>query len=392
MNILLCITGSIAAFKIIELTHELKKNNHSVKVVLTKDAMEFVTPLSFAAFDVEVFHDEKSNHIDPIKHISLARWPDIIVVAPLSANTMAKIANGIADNLLTATILATTAPVYLVPAMNMHMWNNRITQFNVTKLKEFNFVFWGPDKGIQACGDDGSGRMIEASEILANIIHYTLKSKKSFKNKKVVITVGATEEAIDPIRYLTNHSSGKMGFALARAFASYEANVFIIKGNTLLTPPFSASKIINVKSAKEMHTSSIYEIADADIFVAAAAVGDFSIKNYSQNKIKKNENGSITLEFIKNPDVVLSVKQSNPNLFVVGFAAETENLIENAKNKLLKKNLDLIVANNVNEGQVFGSEENEVSIIDKNLLVTKISKNSKDVIAHEIINFIPNEM
>jgi phosphopantothenoylcysteine decarboxylase/phosphopantothenate--cysteine ligase len=385
-KILIGITGSIAAYKIIELCHLLKKSDHQVKIILTKDAQNFVTPVSLASFDTEVFSDSGYNENNVLQHINLSRFADLIIISPLSANTLAKIAGGLADNLLTATVLASTCPVYLVPAMNVHMWQNKITKYNVRKLKDFGYNFWGPDTGLQACGDNGEGRMIEASEIMANITHTLLCKEQLFKGKKIVITAGSTRESIDPVRYLSNHSSGKMGYALARAFASHGANVYLISGITNLAIPNTITQFIPVTTSNQMFEKSMANIDDADIFIGCAAVSDYKVENYTDNKIKKQD--KLTLTLVKNPDIIATVKQQKPELFVVGFAAETNNLIEYAIAKIKNKNLDLIVANDVSNSQVFGSENNEVTIIDKSLNKTKLVEANKNIIAHQIIQNI----
>ena len=388
-NILLGVTGSIAAYKIIELTHGLKKSGHQVKIILTKDALQFVTPLSFSAFNADVYIDEINPYLggSVMQHINLARWPDIIVICPLSANTCSKIVAGFADNLLTSTILATTKPVYMVPAMNMYMWQNLIVRKNFAKLQQVGYTVWGPDSGLQACGDNGDGRMIEADEIAANITHALLcTANKALINKKVVITAGATLEAIDPVRYLSNHSSGKMGYALARAFAAYGAEVILVSGNSNLAAPNSVTRLLRVSSCQEMLEASLNSCVNADIFIGCAAVSDYTIQNYSQHKIKKQS--SMQLELVKNPDIIANIKLKFPHLYVIGFAAETQKLHEYAKQKISTKNLDMIVANDVSGDLVFGKDANQVILIDKALNMTEALSGSKDYIAHEIIKFM----
>ena len=385
-NILIGITGSIAAYKTIELCHLLKKSGHSVKVIITKDALNFITPISLASFDAEVFHGDEYTAKDALTHINLARWPDLIIIAPLSANTLAKIAGGFADNLLTSTILATTKPVYLVPAMNKNMWQNKITQVNIKKLQYFGYQFWGPGSGLQACGDIGEGRMIEPSEIIQNITHSILCEKQLLLGKNVVITAGATIESIDPVRYITNHSSGKMGYAIARALAIHGANVCLISGATNLDIPNNITKFVGVKSSSEMLDACFDNINDADIFIGCAAICDYKVDYLSPQKLKKQD--KISLNFSKNPDIIGSIKEKNPDIFVVGFAAETENLHEFATNKIKTKNLDLIVANDVSNNKVFGHDNSEVIIIDKLFKVISTLKANKNIIAHEIIKQI----
>ncbi len=385
-NILIGITGSIAAYKTIELCHLLKKSAHSVKVIITKDALNFVTPISLASFDAEVFHGDEYTAKDALSHINLARWPDLIIIAPLSANTLAKIAGGFADNLLTSTILATLKPVVLVPAMNKHMWHNKITQSNIKKLQELGYKLWGPDSGLQACGDIGDGRMISPTEIMENITHTILCDTQLLIGKNVMITSGATMEAIDPVRYISNHSSGKMGYALARALACHGANVCLVSGITNLETPNNITKFIQVKSSNEMLNACLDNINNVDIFIGCAAVCDYMVDDYSLQKLKKQ--ATLSLNLIKNPDIIATIKEKNPNLFVVGFAAETNNVLEYAVKKIKTKNLDLIVANNVSNNKVFGHEDNEVTIIDKALNITTTKRANKHVIAHQIIEKI----
>lgn len=389
-NVLIGVTGSIAGYKIIELAHILKKNGHDVKIILTKEAQKFVTKLSFAAFGVEVFSDENNldDHKSIMQHIDLARWPDIIIIAPLSANTLSKISMGFADNLLTSTILATTKPVYLVPAMNMFMWQNPIIQNHTKNLRSYGYAFWGPDNGVQACGDIGNGRMIEPQEIYANIQHHLLIKTKIFQNKKVVITAGSTLEEIDPVRYISNHSSGKMGYAIARAFASLGADVTLISGNSNLSSPTSITNTIKVQSADDMLIASLTACDAADIFIGCAAVCDYKALKIEAQKIKKTNNEHLTIECTKNPDIIATIKNKYPELFVVGFAAETTNLIEYAKAKVKTKNLDLIIANDVSNSRVFGSDENKVIVIDKDLSIVKEIMGDKNIIAHDIAEII----
>lgn len=386
-KILIGITGSIAAYKILELTHMLSKLEHEVKIMLSQEALNFVTPTSFTALGAEVYSDTY-NSTQVMQHINLAKWPDIIVIAPLSANTLSKIAAGIGDNLITSTLLASRAPTYLVPAMNVNMWQNSIIQDNISKLKLHNYKFWGPSSGIQACGDIGAGRMIEADEILNKITHSLLAQGKSFKGLTVVITLGATKEAIDPVRYISNYSSGRMGLALAHACASSGATVHLIAGIVDVKLPNTLDKIISVSSAEEMFEASLEAAKDADIFIACAAVADYKVANYSNEKIKKHNASNISLTLIKNPDIVARIKSEYPNLYVIGFAAETNSLIEYATSKLKSKGLDLIVANDVSNGRVFASENNEVIVIDKQLTQTLISQANKNIIAHKILEVV----
>lgn len=391
-KILLGITGSIAAYKSLELIRLLLKNQHEVKVILTNSAFEFITKTSILALGADIYSDNDvyNSKEDIMQHINLAKWPDLIIIAPMSANTLSKIANGLSDNLLTETIIASKAKVFLVPAMNMEMWRNSIIQENVTKLHNHSFNFIGPILGIQACGDNGPGRMVEPFEVYKYIIHYVASIKNpqiSLKNRKVAITLGGTIEDIDPVRHMGNKSSGKMGLELAYACHAYGAKVVIIAANVDVILPDSL-KVIQVKSAEEMLMQSLEESKDANIFIGCAAVADYKIAKYSNDKIKKSKDENVTFDLVKNIDIIKTIKEHYPSLFIVGFAAETTNIIEYAKSKLKSKNLNLIVANDVGNNQIFGSDETKVSIINPQDEIIEIIANTKDNISHEIISFV----
>ncbi len=387
-KILIGITGSIAAYKSIELASGLTKLGHEVRVILTDGAEKFVTKVAFLAFSIKVYSDN-GNAEEAIQHISLARWPDMFIIVPLSANTLSKISYGFGDNLLTTTVLATSCRVYLVPAMNMYMWQNRIIQENVKKLEKHNYVFWGPTHGLQACGDNGVGRMLEVDEVVTCIEHALLVQSKNFMGLKVVITLGATKELLDPIRFISNNSSGKMGLALAHALSACNARVQLIVGTTQLKISSIFSNIEYVTSAKDMLDKSIYHVKNSDVFIGCAAVTDYTVAKYQTEKIKKKS--ELAIQLIKTEDIVATVKKLYPQIFVVGFAAETNDLIKYAMDKLKKKNLDLVVANDVANGKVFGLNESEVIIIDKNLNQAKVGQAHKNIIAHEILKYLPNK-
>ena len=396
-KIVIGITGSIAAYKSLEIIRLLKKAGHEVKVILTTSALNFVTKTSILAFNCDVYTDQDTYNSkeDIMQHINLAKWPDLIVIAPLSADTLSKIVSGFAGNLLTSTILATKAKTLLVPAMNMEMWSNSIIQENTLKLKQHNYTFLGPASGIQACGDNGLGRMIEPYEIFKYITHYSLAKEKNnevkLQGKKVVITLGATIEAIDPVRYISNNSSGKMGLELAYAFAVYGADVTIIAGNVSVAMP-STIATIKVKNADEMYIESSKLSASADVFIACAAVSDYKVANYAIHKIKKTTDDNLSLKLVKNIDIVTTIKNNFPKLFVVGFAAETENLLEYAKNKLIAKNLDMIIANDVSNNKVFASNMTNVTIITHNIPhPIPINTTEKAMVAHDIVAIISSD-
>ncbi len=390
-KILIGISGSIAAYKVIGLTHTLIKEGHEVKIILTANALNFVTKASFTAFGVQIYTDELSYNDtkEVMQHIILAKWPDIILVVPSGANVIAKIANGIADNLLTSTIIASTAPIFIIPAMNKYMWSNWAVQENVKKLIKNNVNFWGPSFGLQACGDDGLGRMLEIDEILSKINQYIELNQSALKGKKIVITAGATKEAIDPVRFISNNSSGKMGYAITQAGVNLGAEIVLISGVVTMNK-ISGIKIINVETADEMLKASYEECIDANIFISCAAICDYKISNVSSQKIKKVDNVSnkIILELELVPDIIKSVKEKYPNIYAVGFAAETNNLLEYAKEKLIKKNLDLIIANDVSNGKVFNSDYSEAYILDKNNNCEHIKYSLKENVAASIVHAI----
>lgn len=390
-KILIGISGSIAAYKIIGLAHALINKGHDVKVILTANALNFVTKASFTAFDIQVYTDELnySDAKEVMQHIVLARWPDMILIAPSGANVIGKIANGIADNLLTSTIIASAAPIFIIPAMNKYMWSNWVVQENVKKLIENNINLWGPGFGLQACGDDGLGRMLEVDEILSKINQYIELKQHTLKGKKIVITLGATREAIDPVRFISNNSSGKMGYAITKAGVSLGAEIVLISSLVTMNK-IAGVKIINVETADEMLKAAYEECINANIFIGCAAVCDYKIRNVSSQKIKKIDNVSnkIILELELVPDIIKSVKEKYPNIYAVGFAAETNNLLEYAKEKLIKKNLDLIIANDVSNGKVFSSDYSEAYILDKNNNCEHIKYSLKEHVAASIVNAI----
>ena len=360
-KILLGVTGGIAAYKSCELIRLYQKQGADVKVIMSEAATKFVAPLTFAALS---HHEvEITMFDDSIKHIELAQWADILVIAPATANTIAKIACGIADNLLTNIILAATCPKLVAPAMNVNMYENAATRKNIHKLVQLGIQTVGPDSGYQACGDMGKGRLASLDQIL----DATVKILKKSNNRKIVITAGPTQEPLDPVRFITNHSSGKMGYALAQAAAEKGYTVKLVSGPTNIPVP-SAVEIIKVKTASDMLNAVLHEIEDSDIFIGCAAVADFRSKVISRNKIKKTDDTeSLFLELVKNPDIIKEVANLHKT-FTVGFAAETTNVVEYAKSKLVKKDLDLIIANDVSDSSIgFNSDQNRVSLVFKDL-------------------------
>lgn len=360
-NILIGVTGSIAAYKAVELVRLLKNAGANVKVVMTKDAKEFITELTLQAVSGSPVHSEL---LDPtteasMSHITLAKWTELLLIVPATANIIAKLNAGFADDLLTTLYLACSAPTVIVPAMNQQMWRHSATQANVVALKKRGIALWGPDEGSQACGDIGPGRMIEPLQIMSAIEQFF--SPKILEGKTVVITAGPTRERIDPVRFISNDSSGKMGYALAEAAKALGAQVILVSGPTHLEAP-EGMNVIKVESAQEMYDGVMQAITESDIFIGCAAVADFRVSDISQHKVKKPNVPQIHLE--PNVDILQSVANLNKRPYVVGFAAETQNVIENAAKKLTEKKLDMIIANLVGrEGTGFSSDDNQVSVL-----------------------------
>ena len=369
-HIVVGITGGIAAYKTIELVRLLRKAEALVRVVLTPAAAEFVTPLTLQAVSGNAV---AQSLLDPqaelaLGHIELAKWADLVVIAPASADFIARLTVGMANDLLSTLCLATPAPILLAPAMNQQMYRQQVTQQNLHTLKMRGIHFIGPNSGAQACGDVGFGRMSEPHEILAEILtalSANSATQQDLTSLSVTITAGPTREAIDPVRYISNHSSGKMGFAIAQAFAERGANVTLISGPVNLPTPANVQRV-DVISAQEMWQTALEKAVKTHIFIGCAAVADYRIAEVSPQKIKKSGD-EISLKLIKNPDIIADVGHLTENRpFTVGFAAETENLAQYAKDKLQRKNLDLICANDVSDGQVFNAEQNALHLFWRN--------------------------
>ncbi len=381
-KILLGITGGIAAYKSAVLCRELKQMGAEVRVVMSSAATRFIAPLTLQALSSQPVHSDlfeaESDH--GMGHIELARWAEQIVIAPASANTIAKLANGQADNLLTATVLASYAPLYLAPAMNHAMWQHPSTQANIELLISRGVKIVGPDAGEQACGEEGLGRMLEPRDIAVHLEQQL--HNKILAAKEVVITAGPTWEALDPVRGLTNLSSGKMGYALAEAIKDAGAIVKLISGPTALHPPHGV-ECINVTSAQEMADAVMASMSKCDIFIGVAAVADYRPVSSKKQKIKKNEE-TVSLELVRNPDILAMVAALDNAPFTVGFAAETENITSNAQQKLIAKGLDMIAANPVSgDNSAFNSEFNEISLIDKNGII-HLNRCSKNLLAQKL--------
>lgn len=366
-NVALGVCGGIAAYKAVEVLRGLQKAGCNVRVAMTQRACEFVQPLTFRALSGShvIVDDYAPDNPDPIAHITFSQTADLLIVAPATANIIAKFANGVADDFLTSTYLACASPVLIAPAMNTTMWEHPATQRNLKRLREDGVHIVEPDAGEMACGTIGPGRLSEPEQIVAAALEILRRSTgpQDLKGERFLITVGATREEIDPVRFISNHSSGRMGFALAEAALERGAEVTLVAGNTSVPPP-SGARIIRALSAEEMSKVVSQETAHASVFIGAAAIADYRPAHRANQKIKKSHE-SLTLKLERTPDVLSQVAASRANgMLVVGFAAETENVIENARQKLRTKKLDAIVANDITrENSGFNSTTNTVTII-----------------------------
>ncbi len=387
-NILLGVTGGIAAYKSAEIVRGLKKLGSSVRVVMTKSAQEFITPLTLQALSGNAVSTDllDAEAEAAMGHIELARWADAVLIAPATANTLAKLSSGRADDLLSSITLAFDGPIGLAPAMNQAMWSDERTQSNIKNLKDKNFSLYGPGSGEQACGDVGLGRMLEPSEIIERLA--SLFEAGSLSNKRVLITAGPTQEPIDPVRYVTNRSSGKMGYALAEAATELGAQVTLVSGPVNLEAP-SSCHLVSVKTAEEMYKAVMHHVKGKDIYIGTAAVADYSPATIEASKIKKaGSKASFVLEMKENQDILKAVSGLEDRPYVVGFAAETEDLLKNARKKLEQKKLDLIIANDVSDKSIgFDSNENEVTLITSSIELL-FNRNSKKKISKKILEFI----
>jgi len=387
-NILLGVSGGIAAYKSAEIVRHLRKAGALVRVVMTKSAEEFITPLTLQALSgnrvsTELLDVEAEAAMG---HIELAKWADGLLIAPATANTLARISSGRGDDLLSTIALAFEGPVSLAPAMNQAMWRNERTQENLKKLIDQDFVICGPGSGEQACGDVGLGRMLEPLDILDM---FSLSfNEGTLSGKKILITAGPTQEPIDPVRFITNRSSGKMGYSLVEAALESGANVTLISGPVNIDPP-SNCNFVSIKTAKEMYDAVMHHISGMDVYIGTAAVSDYSPAKASDSKIKKDGRSSpMFLELKENQDILKSVSELEQRPYVVGFAAETNDLIKNAEKKLSNKNLDLIIANDVSNKEIgFDSDDNEVTLITEKEKYL-IERQNKRKVSKKIIDFI----
>ena len=363
-TVVLGVTGCIAAYKSCEILRALQKQDVRVKVVMTEHATEFVGPTTFRALTHEpvavgLFDDSS----DPIHHISLAQEADVFLIAPCTANVMAKMAHGLADDLLTTSALATTAPIVLAPAMNVHMYENPVTQENMARLKERGVRFFEPDAGYLACGDVGAGRLAEPQAI-ADYVVKVLNGTRDLEGKRVMITAGPTEEPIDPVRFVTNRSSGKMGYALAQAAARRGAQVTLVSGPVDLSEPAGVN-VVHVQTAQQMFDAVESVFDDTDIAIFSAAVADMRPAHPAKKKLKKGFDDAKldSIELVQNPDILATMGKRKIRQLVVGFAAETNDVVANGLRKLATKHADMIVANEVGHGKAFGTEGNEAWLL-----------------------------
>ena len=389
-NILVGVTGGIAAFKSASIVSLLKKKGYNVKVVMTENTTNIIGPLTLETLSKNrVYIDmwDKNPHYE-VEHISLADWADIVLIAPATYNIIGKVANGIADDMLSTILSAVSLrkPIFFALAMNVNMYENPILNENISKLKSYGYRFIDTNEGLLACNYEAKGRMKEPEEIVDIIERHNLATKienfkDALKGKKLLITSGRTREDIDPIRYLSNKSSGKMGYSLAQAAVDLGAEVTLVSGPTNLSVPDGLKEFISVDSAIQMYEKVDEKFKDTNIFIACAAVADYRPKEYQDKKIKKSDL-NLTIELVRNPDILFEMGKKKENQLLVGFAAETNNIIENALKKLEKKNLDMIVANNAS---TMGTDTNSIEIIRKDRSSTVINQKSKIELAYDIL-------
>ena len=391
-KILLIICGGISAYKSLEIIRLLKKRGAIVKSILTKSAKKFVTPLSVVSLSQEKVYDDLFSHENEseMDHISLSRWSDLILVAPVTANTISKLSAGSSDDLASTVILASNKEVFLVPAMNVRMWEHPSTEENLQKLKTFGYQVIGPEIGDMACGEYGEGKMTEPQDVISSLEQYFYSLKKN-KKFKALVTAGPTHEYIDPVRYISNRSSGKQGYEIAKSLKKNGFETTLIAGPTNLDLIPGINQI-NVNSAEEMF-NAVLDCLPTDVAIFSAAVSDFKIKNKEKYKIKKRESMNLSLE--KNIDILSHISKHNslrPKM-VIGFAAETNNLTEYAKKKLSEKNCDWIIANDVSNPSIgFESDFNEVSIFYKNMKYEKLPKMKKSLLAEKIVRRVISQL
>ena len=388
-TVVIGVSGGIAVYKTLDVVSRLRKLGVNVNVIMTKSATEFVTPLSFQSLSqnyvvCDMFEDPKTWDVE---HISLAKRADVFLIAPATANVIGKIANGIADDMLTTTVMATKAKVLIAPAMNTNMYENPILQRNINTLKELGYNFVEPESGRLACGDTGKGKLASPETIVDEVVKLLSKGQ-DLKGKSIIVTAGPTVESIDPMRYITNRSTGKMGYSIAKEAIERGADVTLITGPTNLTPPQNLKKLVKIESAKDMYEAVLENLDENDVVIKSAAVADYKPKNYSNKKIKKSDD-DLVIELDRNKDIAQEIGKIKNNKILVGFAAETNDLIEKASLKIKKKNIDFIVANDLTkEGAGFGVDTNIVKIIDKEGNITEYPKMKKEEVANIILDKI----
>ncbi len=386
-TVVIGVSGGIAVYKTLDVISRLRKLGVNVNVIMTKSATEFVTPLSFQSLSqnyvvCDMFEDPKTWDVE---HISLAKRADVFLIAPATANVIGKMANGIADDMLTTTVMATKGKVLIAPAMNTNMYENPIVQRNITTLKDLGYSFVEPESGRLACGDTGKGKLASPETIVEEVVKL-LSVEEDLKGKRIIVTAGPTVESIDPMRYITNRSTGKMGYSIAKQAIERGADVTLITGPTNLIPPQNLKKLVKVESAEDMYNAVVENLDENQVIIKSAAVADYKPKNYSDKKIKKSDDDLI-ISLDRNKDIAYEIGKIKEDKILVGFAAETNDLIENAKGKVKKKNLDFIVANDLTkEGAGFGVDTNIVKIIDKNGDITEYPKMKKEEVANVILD------
>ena len=387
-TVVIGVSGGIAVYKACDIVSRLKKLNANVHVIMTNNATEFVTPLTFQSLSQnyvvnDMFEEPKTWDVE---HISLAKKADVFLIAPATANVIGKIANGICDDMLTTTVMATTGKVLIAPAMNTNMYRDPILQRNITILKELGYNFVDPESGRLACGDVGEGKLAQPEVIVNEVVNLLTDEEKDLQGQKIMITAGPTVESIDPVRYLTNRSTGKMGYAIAKQAANRGAEVTLVSGPTNIAPPSNIKKLIKIESAKDMYNAIIENFDDNQVIIKSAAVADYKPKTYSDKKIKKNDD-DLVIKLDRNKDIAYELGKIKKDKILVGFAAETNDIIENAKGKIQKKNFDFIVANDLTEeGAGFGTDTNIVKIIDKEGNINKYPQMKKDEVANVILD------
>lgn len=387
-TVVIGVSGGIAVYKACDIVSRLKKLNANVHVIMTNNATEFVTPLTFQSLSQnyvvnDMFEEPKTWDVE---HISLAKKADVFLIAPATANVIGKIANGICDDMLTTTVMATTGKVLIAPAMNTNMYRNPILQRNITILKELGYNFVDPESGRLACGDVGEGKLAQPEVIVNEVVNLLTDEEKDLQGQKIMITAGPTVESIDPVRYLTNRSTGKMGYAIAKQAANRGAEVTLVSGPTNIAPPSNIKKLIKIESAKDMYNAIIENFDDNQVIIKSAAVADYKPKTYSDKKIKKNDD-DLVIKLDRNKDIAYELGKIKKDKILVGFAAETNDIIENAKGKIQKKNFDFIVANDLTEeGAGFGTDTNIVKIIDREGNISKYPQMKKDEVAGVILD------